>query len=60
MPKIGPKASEVKHNIANICAISPNRVSVKATTAEKMGFIGRGEGLMTLGSATIEVPRGED
>ncbi len=59
-PKIGPKASEVKHNIANICAISPQRVSVKATTAEKMGFIGREEGLMTLASASIEVPRGED
>lgn len=59
-PKIGPKASEVRQNIARICQISPNRVSVKATTAEKMGFIGRGEGLMTLSTATIEVPRGED
>jgi len=60
MPKIGPKAREVKQNIANICQISPERVSVKATTSEKMGFVGRGEGLMTLGSATIEVGRGED
>ncbi|VAW15608.1 2-C-methyl-D-erythritol 4-phosphate cytidylyltransferase [hydrothermal vent metagenome] len=59
-PKIGPKASEVQHNIARICALSPLRVSVKATTSEKMGFIGRSEGLMTLSTATIEVPRGED
>jgi len=59
-PKIGPKAAKVQQNIAKICQISPSRVSVKATTSEKMGFIGRGEGLMTLGSATIEVPRGEE
>ena len=59
-PEIRPKAGKVQQNIANICQISPQRVSVKATTSEKMGFIGRGEGLMTICSATIEVPRGED
>ncbi len=59
-PKINPKTDEVKQNIAKICQISPGRVSLKATTSEKMGFIGRGEGLMTLASATIEMERGED
>lgn len=60
MPKIGPVSKQIQANIARICDISPRRVSVKATTSEKMGFVGRGEGLMTLGTATIEVPRGKN
>lgn len=59
-PKIAPKSGKVQQNIAKICGISPKRVSVKATTSEKLGFIGRKEGLMSMGAATIEVPRGED
>ena len=59
-PKIGPKTSKVQQSIAKICKISESRVSVKATTSEKLGFVGRKEGLMTMGAATIELPRGDD
>jgi len=55
-PRIGPHVPDMRVRIADICGISPSRVSVKATTSEKMGFVGREEGLMTLAAATIEVP----
>lgn len=55
-PKIGPHVAAMRENIARICGISIDRVSVKATTSEKLGFIGREEGLATIGSAAIEVP----
>jgi len=56
MPKIAPHVQNMRKNIAAICSIAIGRVSIKATTSEKMGFIGRSEGLMTLGSATVELP----
>lgn len=59
-PKIGPYAAEMRENIAAICGIDASRVSVKATTSEKMGFVGRREGLFAQGTATIELPREED
>ncbi|MCB1516035.1 MAG: bifunctional 2-C-methyl-D-erythritol 4-phosphate cytidylyltransferase/2-C-methyl-D-erythritol 2,4-cyclodiphosphate synthase [Hyphomicrobiaceae bacterium] len=59
-PKIGPHADRMRENIARICGIAVSRVSVKATTSEKMGFVGRGEGLFAHGTASIEVPRGDD
>lgn len=58
-PKIGPVADRMRINIAAICKIDRSRVSVKATTAEKMGFVGRGEGIFAMGTATIELPRGD-
>ncbi|VAW23975.1 hypothetical protein MNBD_ALPHA11-828, partial [hydrothermal vent metagenome] len=59
-PKIAPHTQKMRQNIAHICSIEEGRISIKATTSESMGFIGRGEGLMTMANATIEVPRGED
>jgi 2-C-methyl-D-erythritol 2,4-cyclodiphosphate synthase len=44
-PKIMPFAEQMRNCIAKICKVSENDVSIKATTNEKMGFIGRGEGL---------------
>lgn len=58
-PKIGPHARQMRENIAAICQIDVSRVSVKAGTAEKMGFVGRGEGLFAQGTATVELPRGD-
>ncbi len=55
-PKIGPHVGAMRENIARICAIDVSRVSVKATTSEKMGFVGREEGIATIGSASIELP----
>lgn len=56
----GPRLSEhrdaMRHRIADICGITPDRVGVKATTNENLGFIGRGEGLAAYASATIRLP----
>lgn len=44
-PKLAPYKSAMKNRIAEICAVEPGRVNVKAKTNEKMGFTGRGEGV---------------
>jgi 2-C-methyl-D-erythritol 2,4-cyclodiphosphate synthase len=44
-PKIKPYTSEIKKVISEILFIEENQVSIKATTSEKMGFVGRGEGI---------------
>ena len=56
MPKIGPYREEMRQKIADICNISINRISVKATTSEKLGFTGRGEGIAAIATATVELP----
>ena len=45
MPKLKPHIPEMRKVIANILSINETQVSIKATTAEKMGFIGREEGI---------------
>ncbi len=44
-PKLGPHLSAMRERIAGVLGISPDRVNVKATTEEKMGFTGREEGV---------------
>lgn len=44
-PKLGPHAKAMCTNIADDCNISVTQVNVKATTTEKLGFTGRGEGI---------------
>ncbi len=44
-PKIGPHKAAMKARVAEILGLSPARVNIKATTTEKLGFTGRGEGL---------------
>ena len=44
-PKIKPYANDMQNVIAAILEIDTNMVSIKATTSEKMGFVGRGEGI---------------
>ena len=56
-PKIGPHVAAMKARIAEICGISAARIAIKATTAEQLGFIGRGEGLVAMATASVEVPR---
>jgi len=51
-PKIGPHRNVMRRCVADIAGIELNRVSVKATTNEKVGFIGRGEGIAALATAT--------
>ena len=44
-PKLAPHINQMRQIIAQDLHVSPNRVNVKATTTEKMGFTGRGEGI---------------
>jgi 2-C-methyl-D-erythritol 4-phosphate cytidylyltransferase/2-C-methyl-D-erythritol 2,4-cyclodiphosphate synthase len=58
-PKVGPHREAMRRRIAEIAGISPASVSVKATTTERLGFIGRGEGLAAQALATLRLPSGE-
>jgi 2-C-methyl-D-erythritol 4-phosphate cytidylyltransferase/2-C-methyl-D-erythritol 2,4-cyclodiphosphate synthase len=51
-PRIGPHRDDMRARIAEIAGIEPFRVAVKATTNEKIGFIGRGEGIAAIATAT--------
>ncbi len=53
MPKIGPVSLEMRENLSKIINLSTDRISVKATTSEKLGFTGRGEGISSLATATL-------
>ncbi len=55
-PKIGPFRQAMRARIAEIAAIAIDRVGVKATTSEGLGFTGRREGIACLASATIRLP----
>lgn len=52
-PKIGPHAAAMRAELARICRIDVDRVSVKATTSERLGFTGRGEGIAAIATATL-------
>lgn len=52
-PKIGPHAETMRTRVAEIAGIERDRVSVKATTSERLGFTGREEGIAALASATV-------
>ncbi len=53
MPKIGPHAVEMRSEMARIMGMDMGRVSVKATTSERLGFTGRGEGIAALATVTL-------
>ena len=55
-PKVLPHAAAMKENIGAALKISPQRVGIKATTNETMGFVGRNEGIAALASASIMMP----
>lgn len=55
-PKIGPHRDAMRARIAEIAGIAPDRVGVKATTSERMGFTGRGEGMVAYATATLLLP----
>lgn len=54
-PKIKPHREEIRRNIAELLAIGIDRVSIKATTTEGLGFAGRKEGIATQAIATISL-----
>ena len=55
-PKIGPHRARMIEQVAEILAIPADRVSVKATTTERLGFTGRGEGIAAQAIATVRLP----
>ena len=55
-PKIGPHADEMRARLAEIMGVERDRVSIKATTSEGLGFTGRREGIAALATATLVRP----
>ena len=55
-PKIGPHAGAMIAALAEIMAVDPARLSVKATTSERLGFTGRKEGVAATAVATVRTP----
>lgn len=55
-PKIGPHRDAIRQRIAEVVELPLDRVAVKATTSERLGFTGREEGIATLAIATVRLP----
>jgi 2-C-methyl-D-erythritol 4-phosphate cytidylyltransferase / 2-C-methyl-D-erythritol 2,4-cyclodiphosphate synthase len=55
-PKVGPHRDAIRTKLAEIIGISLDRVAVKATTSERLGFTGREEGIAALAVATVRLP----
>ncbi|MBM3490752.1 MAG: bifunctional 2-C-methyl-D-erythritol 4-phosphate cytidylyltransferase/2-C-methyl-D-erythritol 2,4-cyclodiphosphate synthase [Alphaproteobacteria bacterium] len=55
-PRIAPHRAAMVARLAELLALPPERVSVKATTTEKLGFLGRGEGIAAQATATVRLP----
>jgi 2-C-methyl-D-erythritol 4-phosphate cytidylyltransferase/2-C-methyl-D-erythritol 2,4-cyclodiphosphate synthase len=57
-PRIGPHRAAMTARVAGLLGLSHNRVSIKATTTEQLGFTGRGEGIAAQAVATVRLPDG--
>jgi len=55
-PKVGPHRTAMTARVAELLDLAPDRVSIKATTTEKLGFTGRGEGIAAQAVATVALP----
>ncbi|MEG3175196.1 2-C-methyl-D-erythritol 2,4-cyclodiphosphate synthase [Sphingomonas sp. RB3P16] len=58
-PKIGPHRAAMRDRIADLLQLDTDQVSIKATTTERLGFTGRGEGIAAQAAATVRVPGGK-
>jgi 2-C-methyl-D-erythritol 4-phosphate cytidylyltransferase / 2-C-methyl-D-erythritol 2,4-cyclodiphosphate synthase len=56
LPKVGPHREAMRNAIAAAAGIAPSQVSIKATTTERLGFVGRREGLAAQAVATVRLP----
>lgn len=59
-PKVGPHRDEIASSVAAILDIPASRIGIKATTTERLGFTGRGEGLAAQAVATVTLPQEDD
>ena len=55
-PKIGPHREAMRARLADLLRVPLGRTSVKATTTERLGFTGRGEGIAAQAVATVRLP----
>ena len=55
-PKLAPHKATIRETLAGAMGVAPDRVNVKATTGEKLGFVGREEGVAALAVATLSRP----
>jgi 2-C-methyl-D-erythritol 4-phosphate cytidylyltransferase/2-C-methyl-D-erythritol 2,4-cyclodiphosphate synthase len=55
-PRVGPHRDAMRARIAAIAGLDLSRVAVKATTSERLGFTGRGEGIAAMATATVRLP----
>jgi len=55
-PKVGPHREAIRTRIAELSGVPQHRIAVKATTSEKLGFTGRGEGIACMTTATVRLP----
>jgi 2-C-methyl-D-erythritol 4-phosphate cytidylyltransferase/2-C-methyl-D-erythritol 2,4-cyclodiphosphate synthase len=55
-PRIGPYRDQMRARIAEMLGLDVSQVSIKATTNEGLGFIGRGEGIAAMATATVRLP----
>ena len=59
-PKVGPHRSAIQARVAEILDVPAACVSIKATTTERLGFTGRGEGIAAQAVATVRMERASD
>jgi 2-C-methyl-D-erythritol 2,4-cyclodiphosphate synthase len=52
-PKLGPHRRAIRERLAGALGLAPEAVNVKASTGERMGFVGRGEGVAAMAVATV-------
>ena len=55
-PQIGPHRDAMRAKLAEMLGLDVSHVSIKATTNEGLGFIGRGEGIAAMATATVRLP----
>jgi 2-C-methyl-D-erythritol 2,4-cyclodiphosphate synthase len=53
-PKLSPHRQAIRERVAGVLALDERRVNVKASTGERIGFVGRGEGVAALAVASVE------
>jgi 2-C-methyl-D-erythritol 2,4-cyclodiphosphate synthase len=56
-PRIGPHVSAMREAVAAVLSLDIGAVSIKATTTEKLGFCGRGEGIAAMAAVLIRAGR---